>query len=218
MPLANPDESAYLVIARVLAHAGAPSDFSYGTLYQSGYPLLLVPIYWFTSNPVTVYHATMVVNAVVNAALMPLAYLAFRRLSLRRWIAFAASAVAAVVPEGVFYAQYALSDAIFPVVVLAWLLSRAHLADRAEPPRRLRRGRRLGPRSAGYAYAVHPRGLVVVIGVRHRARSSPRCAGSFRAWTLAAAGADAGRGRWRSRSALNRLHLGHASTRRARAA
>jgi hypothetical protein len=45
VPLANPDESAYLVIARVLAGAGAPSDFSYGTLYQSGYPLLLVPIY-----------------------------------------------------------------------------------------------------------------------------------------------------------------------------
>jgi hypothetical protein len=62
------------VIARVPAHAGAPSDFSYGTLYQSGYPLLLVPIYWFTGNPVTVYHVTMVVNAVVNAARMPLAY------------------------------------------------------------------------------------------------------------------------------------------------
>ena len=62
---------------------GAPSDFSFGTLYQGGYPLLLVPIYWFTSNSVTVYHATLAVNAVVNAALMPLAYLAFRRLHAR---------------------------------------------------------------------------------------------------------------------------------------
>jgi len=186
VPMANPDESAYLVIARVLAHAGAPSDFSNGTLYQSGYPLLLVPIYWFTSNPVTVYHATMVVNAVVNAALMPLAYLVFRRLSLRRWIAFAASAVAAVVPEGVFYTQYALSDAIFPVVVLAWLLS-VHSWLTAGS-RRAAYGAAVGSALlAGYAYAVHPRGLVVVIGFAAVAvlaavrRIVP-------AWTLAAAG------------------------------
>ena len=102
VPLANPDEAGYMVAARVLAGAGAPSDFSFGTLYQGGYPLLLVPIYWFTSNSVTVYHATLAVNAVVNAALMPLAYVAFRRLHARRWVAYAASAVAAVVPEGVF--------------------------------------------------------------------------------------------------------------------
>ena len=186
VPMANPDESAYLVIARVLAHAGAPSDFSYGTLYQSGYPLLLVPIYWFTSNPVTVYHATMVVNAVVNAALMPLAYLVFRRLSLRRWIAFAASAAAAVVPEGVFYAQYALSDAIFPVVVLAWLLSVHTWLTAAS--RRAAHGAAAGSAFlAGYVYAVHPRGLVVVLGFAIVAvfaavrRIVP-------AWTLAAAG------------------------------
>jgi hypothetical protein len=163
VPMANPDESAYLMIARVLAHAGAVSDFSYGTLYQAGYPLILVPIYWFTSNSVTVYHATMVINAVVNAALMPLAYLVFRRLSVRRWIAFAAAAVAAVVPEGVFYTQYALSDAIFPVVVLAWLLC-VHSWLTAES-RRGALGAAVGSALlAGYAYAVHPRGLVVVVG------------------------------------------------------
>lgn len=186
VPLANPDESAYLVIARVLAGAGAPSDFSYGTLYQSGYPLLLVPIYWFTSNSVTVYHATMVINAVVNAALMPLAYLMFRRLALRRWVAFAASAVAAVVPEGVFYAQYAMSDAIFPVVVLAWLLT-VHSWLTARSGRGSASAAVGSALLAGYAYAVHPRGLVVVIGFAVVAvlaavrRMVP-------AWTLAAAG------------------------------
>jgi hypothetical protein len=162
VPLANPDESAYLVEARVLAHAGAPSDFSYGTLYQGGYSLLLVPVYWFTSNSVTVYHATMAVNAVVNALLMPLAYLALRRLSLPRWLAYLGAAVAALVPEGVFYTQAAMSDAVFPVVVLAWLLA-VHTWLTA-------RGRRpslgwgtLSALLAGYSYAVHPRGLVVIV-------------------------------------------------------
>ena len=163
VPLANPDEAGYMVAARVLAGAGAPSDFSFGTLYQGGYPLLLVPIYWFTSNSVTVYHATLAVNAVVNAALMPLAYLAFRRLHARRWVAYAASAVAAVVPEGVFYTQYAVADAIFPVVVLAWLLC-VHSWLTARTWRSSAAAAAGSALLAGYAYAVHPRGVVIIAG------------------------------------------------------
>ena len=36
----------------------------------------------------------------LNASLMPLAYLALRRLHLRRWIAFSAAAVAAQLGQG----------------------------------------------------------------------------------------------------------------------
>jgi hypothetical protein len=61
MPLANPDETAYLVAARVLA-GGPAADLSYSTLYPGGYPLLITPAYWFSSNPSTVYHAVMVIN------------------------------------------------------------------------------------------------------------------------------------------------------------
>ena len=76
VPLANPDESAYLIAARVLAVGGPTVDFSASTLYQGGYPLLLAPIYWFTSDPATIYHSVMMINAVISAALMPLAYIA----------------------------------------------------------------------------------------------------------------------------------------------
>jgi hypothetical protein len=162
VPLANPDESAYLVEARVLAHAGAPSDFSYGTLYQAGYSLLLVPIYWFTSNSVTVYHATMAVNAVVNALLMPLSYLALRRLALPRGLAWLGAATAALVPEGVLYTQVAMSDAIFPVVVLAWLLA-VHSWLTARDGRAALAWSACSALLAGYSYAVHPRGLVVLV-------------------------------------------------------
>ena len=61
MPLANPDETAYLVAARVLA-GGPAADLSYSTLYPGGYPLLITPAYWFSSDPSTVYHAVMVVR------------------------------------------------------------------------------------------------------------------------------------------------------------
>ena len=67
VPLANPDESAYLIAARVLT-GGAPANFSYYTLYPGGYPLLIAPVYWFTHNPVTVYRAVLLgINAPVSA-------------------------------------------------------------------------------------------------------------------------------------------------------
>ena len=186
VPLANPDESGYLIAARVLAHAGAPSDFSFGTLYQAGYPLLLVPIYWFTSNPVTVYHGALVINAVVNALLMPLAYVGFRRLHARRWVAYAGSAAAALVPEGVVYTQYALADAIFPVLVLAWLLC-VHSWLTARSWRSSLAAAAGSALLAGYSYAVHPRGLVIVIGFALVVVAATAFR-VVRAWSLAVAG------------------------------
>ncbi|HEY0719468.1 MAG TPA: hypothetical protein VGD68_17775 [Streptosporangiaceae bacterium] len=162
VPLANPDESAYLIEARVLAHAGAPSDFSYGTLYQGGYPLVLVPIYWFTSNSVTVYHAAMAVNAVLNALLMPLAYGVLRRLATPRAVAYLGAAGAALVPEAVLYTEVAMSDAIFPVVVLAWLLA-VHTWLTSPGWKASLGWGALSALLAGYSYAVHPRGLVVIV-------------------------------------------------------
>ncbi|HEY4462077.1 MAG TPA: hypothetical protein VGN41_05360 [Streptosporangiaceae bacterium] len=162
VPLADPDEAAYLEAARLLA-GGTASNFSHGTLYQGGYPLLLTPVYWFTSNSVIVYHAVMVINALVGATLMPLAYVACRRLGLGRRTAYALSAVTAVLPAGLFYTEFALSDAIFPVVVLAWLLCVHSLLTVTG-----RRQRYLAAVSsgllAGYAYAVHPRGVVIAVG------------------------------------------------------
>src|SRR5579859_5774332 len=70
VPLANPDESAFLIAARVLA-GGPATDFSYSTLYQGGYPLLITPVYWFTGNAVIVYHAVLAINAAFSALLMP---------------------------------------------------------------------------------------------------------------------------------------------------
>ena len=65
VPLANPDETAYLIAARVLA-GGTGADLSFSTLYQVGYPLVITPVYWFTSDPATVYHAVVAVNAAVS--------------------------------------------------------------------------------------------------------------------------------------------------------
>ncbi|MGH3259939.1 MAG: hypothetical protein ACRDOU_31830, partial [Streptosporangiaceae bacterium] len=161
VPLANPDETAYLITARLLA-GGPGTDLSGSTLYQVGYPLLITPVYWFTHNPVTVYRAVLMINAAIGALLMPLAYVAGRRLGLGRPAAYGAAALTGTVPAGFFYSEYAMTDAIFPVVVVGWLLC-VHSWLTASSLR----GRYLAAVGsallAGYAYAVHLRGLVIVI-------------------------------------------------------
>jgi hypothetical protein len=161
VPLANPDESAYLIAGRVLA-GGPATDFSYSTLYQAGYPLLIAPVYWFTSNAVTVYHAVLVINAAISALLMPLAYVTGRRLGLVRPAAYAVAAVAALLPAGLFYSEFAMTDAIYPVLVLAWLLT-VHTWLTARSARGQYAAAAGSALLAGYAYAVHSRGAVIVL-------------------------------------------------------
>ncbi len=161
VPLANPDESAYLIAARVLA-GGPATDFSYSTLYQGGYPLLITPVYWFTSNAVTVYHAVLLINAAVSAVLMPLAYVTGRRLGLIRPAAYAVAMVTAVLPAGLFYSEYAMTDAIYPVLVLGWLLA-VHSWLTARSTRGQYAAAAGSALLAGYAYAVHSRGTVIVL-------------------------------------------------------
>jgi hypothetical protein len=162
VPLDNPDETAYLVAARVLA-GGPAADFSGATLYQGGYPLLITPVYWFTSSPATVYHAVLLINAAVSAAVMPLGYLVCRRLGLGRPAAYGVAMIAALLPDGFFYSEYAIADAIFPVVTLAWLLA-THSWLAATSPR-ARYAAAIGSALlSGYAYTVHSRGLVLLAG------------------------------------------------------
>ena len=120
MPLANPDETAYLVAARVIA-GGPGADLSGSTLYQGGYPLLIAPVYWFTSHPSTVYHAVLVINAVISALVLPLGYVAGRRLGLGRPAAYVVATVAALVPAGFFYSQASVTTGKTASVIAYWL-------------------------------------------------------------------------------------------------
>jgi hypothetical protein len=164
VPLASPDESAYLIAARVLS-GGVTADFSYSTLYPAGYPLLIAPVFWFTHNPVTVYHAVLFgINAPLSALVMPLGYVVCRRLGLERPWAFGVAMVAALLPAALFYSEYAMTDAIYPVLVLGWLLAvhswltaRSYVASCVAAV-----GSAL---LAGYAYAVHSRGAIMVAGL-----------------------------------------------------
>jgi uncharacterized membrane protein YciS (DUF1049 family) len=133
-------------------------------LYQGGYPLLITPVYWFTSNPVSVYHAVLTINAAISALVLPLGYLACRRLGVDRPAAYGVAMIAALLPAGFFYSEYAMTDAIFPVITLAWLLTMNSWLTATSP--RARYAAAIGSALlAGYGYAVHSRGLVLLLGL-----------------------------------------------------
>jgi hypothetical protein len=62
----------------------------------------------FTRDPVTAYRAVLMINALLSALVFPLGFVAGRRMGLERRIAFWVAMVAAVLPAGLFYAEYAI--------------------------------------------------------------------------------------------------------------
>jgi len=85
-----------------------------------------------------------------------------RRLGLIRPAAYALAMVTALVPAGLFYSEYAMTDAIYPVLVLAWLLT-VHSWLTARSTRGQYAAAAGSALLAGYAYAVHSRGTVIVL-------------------------------------------------------
>ncbi|MES9537261.1 hypothetical protein [Actinomadura sp. NPDC000600] len=167
MPVATPDESGYLFAARVLT-GGPDADMSFGTVYRGGYPLLLTPAFWIGAGPVGVYRAALVINALVSAAMLPLAYLLLRRLAVRRRWSYVFAHVTALLPCVLFYSGFVLTDAILPVLVAGWLLL-THTWLTAPPAAGGRTPVRPTPTGAGasllvaYAYACHTRGAILLL-------------------------------------------------------
>ncbi|MBB5080567.1 hypothetical protein [Nonomuraea endophytica] len=190
-PVANPDEVGYLLAARWLA-GGPGGDYSGSTFYQGGYPLLLAPVYWLSTDPVTVYRLVSGFGAVASASAFPLAYLVLRRLALGRRAALALAFVAGLAPSLLLFSGLALVDAVLPTLVLGWLVAFHDLVNR----RGVVPGVVAGALS-GLAMAMHMRGAILfgvfvvgVLGVLVFRRVSLRAG----LWALGAAALAGGAG------------------------
>ncbi|MFG2085697.1 hypothetical protein [Spirillospora sp. NPDC048824] len=211
VPVATPDESGYLFAARVLT-GGPDADMSFGTIYRGGYPLLLTPAFWFGDEPVGVYRAALVINALVGAAMLPLAFLLLRRLRVGgRW-SYVFAHVTAMLPCVLFYSGFVLTDAVLPLILTGWLLL-VHTWLNAPPPADRRAASRLHLAGTGasllaaYAYACHSRGAILL--AVHAALLAVALVCRWRSWRgvsvaalAAAAGTAAG-------TLLNRSLLPH---------
>ncbi|WP_345429194.1 hypothetical protein [Actinoallomurus vinaceus] len=164
VPAAFPDESGYLLAARWLA-GGPGGDLSGSTFYQGGYPLLLSPAFWLSHDPQTCYRIVLGINALVGAAIFPLAVAALRRMRLPRPHAYVLAFAAALLPAATVFGPLALTDAVLPALILGWLLA-LHSFFRAwfqgTDGRRAAVAGSLASLAAAYAYTTHARGAVIL--------------------------------------------------------
>jgi hypothetical protein len=160
IPSELPDATGYLIAARSMTGGLGGHFVASDPEYQGGYPLLLMPAFWLSTNPVVIYRLVMIINGLLNALVMPLAFAALRRMDVARRPAYGVAHVAALLPAVIFYSQFPLADAVLPVLVLGWLL----LLHRWLAAGAAGDGRWYGifaGLTAAYAYAVHGRGAVI---------------------------------------------------------
>ncbi|MEV7330498.1 hypothetical protein [Micromonospora sp. NPDC093244] len=158
LPIAHTDEDSYLNTARALA--GGPGGFSSENdlLRRVGYPMLISPAFLGDRDFADSYRLVQLINAMVNATLLPLAYLLGRRLlGLRRAYALGAAVVAATLPATAFYAGVAMIDAVMAPLVVAWLLAVHRWIGRPGPLAAAAVGLFVGA-----FHLLHSRGLVIV--------------------------------------------------------
>jgi hypothetical protein len=163
VPAAHADEDGYLIAARALTGGPGGITTENAAFRRMGYPLLISPVYWFTSDAFSVYRGVLLINAVINALVFPLSYLFARRvLDLPRRTSLIGALVAATLPGVVFYSEFAMTDAVLAPIALGWLvLAHRWISTQTD------RGRLIGALGsgavAGCFYVVHVRGTMVVI-------------------------------------------------------
>jgi hypothetical protein len=118
-PYYLPDEYIYPSLARSLAESGRPlirhAPAHFPALLE---PLLAAP-FWLHGDAVTAYRLTQGLHALFFSLAAVPVYLLARRLSVGKWIALGAAALALTIPDGV-YAGAMLSDTVaYPLVLFA---------------------------------------------------------------------------------------------------
>lgn len=159
-PIVVADEIGYLANARVLA-GGPPIDLSTATYYYSGSSLFILPAYWLSSDPVTIYQLALVIQALVSAAVLPLLYALCREVGVSRARSLAAAVAASACVDSVFWSDYVLTEAVFGCLLILWVWMGIRVV-------------RFGSVRQGYVSAIwlgvtfgllgatHPRGLILV--------------------------------------------------------
>ncbi|MCX4958714.1 phospholipid carrier-dependent glycosyltransferase [Streptomyces virginiae] len=159
-PTVSPDESMYLVMARILA--GRPTtEIAGDQVIPAGYSLLISPALRLTEDPVLGYHLILGINALISCLVLPMAYWGLRRLNVSQRVSYIAAALVTLIPPVVFYTQFAMADTPLPVLVLAWLIGLHGLFSEGTKKRRIRFAL-LAAFAAGYCLLSHDRGGVII--------------------------------------------------------
>lgn len=180
-----PDEPAQLAIARFVG-GGTRWNMHNHSIWRPLFATLLAPVYWFTDDPTTVFHAALLLNAVLGGVAAWLLVLLARRLTRMdaRWCA-ATSLIVSIWPAVLLTTDFVFSESLVIALYLATLLFLLRLHESPN----LRDGLAAGLFAAA-AFGTHSRMLpltVVVIGLVVLAAARRRMAWFDAAATVAVA-------------------------------
>jgi hypothetical protein len=158
-PFNLPDEAAYLLNARHLAATvGSPAetaDLRGNYFYHPGYSLLISPAFWLTRDPRSLYHAALLVNAVLaSLTFVVAARIAQDALGVRD--AASIALIAALHPAALLLGCIAV-----PETALAFFLLLSFWGTVQWLRGRGSGWALLAAAAAGFLYWLHPRGVVV---------------------------------------------------------
>ena len=157
-PLILSDEVGYLGNARYLAGTAPLPNMQAARFYHFGYSLLILPAFWLFSDPISIYRAAVVINALVISSLYFLLYSLLTTFldvpkKTASWIAFACG----LYPAFMLYSNFAWADTAFVAfVALTTLLFGRFLRSRSTSDLLL------FSCATGFLYTIHPRALPVL--------------------------------------------------------
>jgi hypothetical protein len=167
-----PDEPAQLAIARWIG-GGTRWNMDDHSVWRPLFGTLLAPVYWFTDDPVTVFHSALVLNALLGGIAAALLVFVARRLtSMSPWWCAVAAVIVSLAPAVLFTTDFVFAESLVAPLYLATLLTLCRLYETPT----LRDGALAGVLSA-LAFGTHSRmlplglitlGLVVLLAARRR--------------------------------------------------
>jgi hypothetical protein len=167
-----PDEPAQLAIARWVG-GGTRWNMDDHSVWRPLFGTLLSPVYWFTDDPVTVFHAALVLNAVLGGVAAALLVFVARRLTpMSAWWCAIAAVIVSLAPAALFTTDFVFAESLVAPLYLATLLTLLRLYETPT----LRDGVLAGVLSA-LAFGTHSRmlplavitlGLVALLAIRRR--------------------------------------------------
>lgn len=159
-PTVYPDEFAYVAIARDFA-GNYPETQFVALVYQFGYGAMMAPLARLFDTAYGFHAAAQWLNIALAVAVGPMLYSLVRRVfDLTNAQAGAAAALGVLAPATMVQPALLWAESAFTFTTVAAMLSLVRFAERSTPTRGM-----LLAATLAWAYAVHPRGIVLSIAV-----------------------------------------------------
>jgi hypothetical protein len=124
-----PDEPAQLAIARWMG-GGTRWNMDDHSVWRPLFGTLLSPVYWFTDDPITVFHTALVLNALLGGlAAMLLVFVARRLTPMSPWWCAIAAVIVSLAPAALFTTDFVFAESLVAPLYLATLLTLLRLYE-----------------------------------------------------------------------------------------